>query len=164
MKKNQIVLLGMAGLSLGQIKNMDDTTAELFIEEFRKFREANPDDLTHLGFGAQNLAVGIVSNLGEDISEAKDEFDKLNGKARPRSISIPNQIQFGEWTVNGNNDLINSKHGYNIQSNGLTEDQWKSILNSWIFHLSSKPWCDFNDFISAYMCILGRIIVRTKFK
>jgi hypothetical protein len=56
--------------------------------------------------------------------------------------------QFGKWTVyrDGTMDYDNGR--YDIAADRLTEEDW-------IYHLHSKGWIDWNEFIPAYFQALA---------
>lgn len=106
MTKENLVILSMLGFNLEKIKGMDAKTADLFVEEFKKLREG----LTIMDAVTPTLTVGTVSNLGEDISKAKEEFDKLIADV------FQFVIDFEKYNAAHKSVLWYHKHGTSIES------------------------------------------------
>lgn len=60
---------------------------------------------------------------------------------------------FGDWKVMKCGDVKNTKRGYTITKQRILE-------KSWLNHVRTKPWCNANDFIDAYMCALNRLGIK----
>jgi len=90
--------------------------------------------------------------LGGTMNEWMEHCKDLNEWSENAIKDKDGTIHFGKWTV--------AKSGYMVYDNWYDIDEKRLSEDDWIYHLFSKGWIDWNEFMPAYFQALSNAKIQ----